>query len=498
MSAEGESPGGDYDLIVVGAGTAGLPCALSAAAHGRVLLVEKDSHVGGTLHLSSGHLSAAGTRRQAARGIVDTPDQHLQDIKRLNGDTARNDILARAVGLAGATVDWLDDCGFDFTEESPESPSDHEAYSVPRSYQGVEQGMSILRILREQLDAAMGSGSVELLTSTPLVGLMQDDAGAVSGVRVLTPTGQEKEFRSSAVVLATGGFSANPELFAEIEGRPLVSTGRLTSTGDGLVIARALGAGIAGQGTYLPTFGGLPDPKSAWRSPLYPRATLNASVRPPWEVYVDRHGQRFVAEDTPGTDAKERALSSVDDLTFWVVFDSRAVAESEPLVPGWREAELKEASASRPGVHISDTWSGLADLCGIDPAGLEATLLEYNRAITEDGPDPKGRTFRPAAIAQPPFYALRNHGVTLVVFSGLDVDSDLRVRRTDGSVIHGLYAIGELLGNGATAGNAFCSGMQVTPAITLGRWLGSRLAGTWPASRATDSADAIARTTGTL
>lgn len=469
----------DYDLIVVGAGTAGIPCALSAAAYGRVLLVEKDPHVGGTLHLSSGHLSAAGTRRQAAKGIADSPELHYEDIRRLNSDSARNDIVARAVGLAGRTVDWLDDLGFDFTEESPESPSDHEAYSVARSYQGVEQGMSILRILKEQLDIAMSAGSVDLMTSTPLVGLLQDDAGTVDGVKVLTRAGPEKEIRASAVVLATGGFSANPELFAEIEGRPLMSTGRLTSTGDGLVIARALGAGVAGQGKYLPTFGGLQDPKSPWRSPLYPRATLNASVRPPWEIYVDRHGKRFVAEDTPGTDAKERALYNVDDMTFWVIFDSRAAAESEPLVPGWREAELTAAAESRPGVHVSNTTSGLAELCGIDAQGLDASLLEYNQAIVDDLPDSMGREFRPATIAKAPFYAIRNHGVTLVVFSGLDVDADLGVRKADGSVIPGLFAIGELLGNAATAGNAFCSGMQVTPAITLGRWLGSRIGATW-------------------
>lgn len=466
----------DYDVIVVGAGTAGIPCALSAAEHGRVLLIEKDSHIGGTLHLSSGHLSAAGTRLQAAKGIKDSPEQHFEDIKHLNGDTARNDIVERAVFLAGQTIDWLEDLGFDFTEESPETPSDHEAYSVPRSYQGVEQGMSILRILQEQLDLAMADERIDLLTSTSLVGLLQDDSGAVTGVRIMMHGSNEREVHAPAVVLATGGFSANPELFAELENRPLVSTGWRTSTGDGLVIARELGAAVAGQGKHLPTFGGLPDPKSPWRSALYPRATLNASLRPPWEIYVDRHGKRFVAEDIPGTDAKERALYQVDDMTFWAVFDSQAVAEAEPLVPGWRKAELEEASETRPGIHISDTIEELAELAGIDTEGLIASLKEYNEAITTNRPDPLGREFRPAPISNGPFYAVRNHGVTLVVFSGVDVDSQLRVRKEDGSIIPGLYALGELLGNAVTAGNAFCSGMQVTPALTLGRWLGSQLA----------------------
>jgi anaerobic glycerol-3-phosphate dehydrogenase len=71
---------------------------------------------------------------------------------------------------------------------------------------------------------------------------------------------------------------------------------------------------------------------------------------------------------------------------------------------------------------------------------------------------------------------MRNHGVTLVTFVGLDVDGTMRVRREDGSIIDGLYATGEVIGATATTGQSFCSGMMITPGVVHGRLLAARLA----------------------
>ena len=80
-----------YDFIVVGAGTAGLPCAIFGAKAGaRVLVVEKESQIGGTLHVSGGHMSAAGTKRQKERGIQDSTEAHFKDIQRISNHTVRS------------------------------------------------------------------------------------------------------------------------------------------------------------------------------------------------------------------------------------------------------------------------------------------------------------------------------------------------------------------------------------------------------------------------
>lgn len=468
----------DYDLVVVGAGTAGIPCAAQAAHGGlRVLLVEKDHRIGGTLHISGGHMAAAGTRRQAERGITDSVEAHLADIRRISGGTVREDLVRTVVENAADTVDWLDGLGFRFAPETPRIIYGHEPYTTPRTYYGVDEAVSILEVYERVLAGATATGRLELWKNAPVIELLTD-AGGVTGVTVLRD-GQDVRVNARHVVLATGGFAAEPELFQELEGAPLVSAAHPTSTGDGILLARELGAGIQGTGSFLPSFGGLPHPTTPGKANWHDRQLLIAAERPPVEIYVDRTGHRWVAEDEPSIDLKERALTKIPDMTFWTVFDD-AMLEStrsgRPLVVGWTPDDLRAQANHRVGVHSAATLEELAGLAGIDPAGLAAAAARYNEAVAA-GHDPDfGREHLPLPLARPPFYAIRNHAISLVTFAGLDIDDGFRVRRTDGTPIPGLYAIGEVIGAAATCGQSFCSGMLVTPAITFGRLLGRRLA----------------------
>src|SRR5690606_19713481 len=96
----------------------------------------------------------------------------------------------------------------------------------------------------------------------------------------------------------------------------------------------------------------------------------------------------------------------------------------------------------------------------------------YNQFAAQGADPDLGRPHLPAPIADGPFYAVENHPVTLITFAGLDVDDRLRVRRPDGTVVDGLYAVGEVIGSAAVNGNAFCPGMCLTPAMALRRILG--------------------------
>jgi succinate dehydrogenase/fumarate reductase flavoprotein subunit len=457
------------DVLVIGAGTSGIPCALAAHAAGaRVIVVDKAPVIGGTLHVSGGHMSAAGTRRQRSRGIEDSPEAHQADIKRINHGTARADIVDLAVRLAPATIDWLEAEGFEFEPTTPRILYGHEPYSVARTYYGPRGGLSILAVL----ERLVAQGGIDLRLNTGVSRLLVGP-DCVEGA-ALADGG---EIRARCIVLATGGYGANGDLFHELDGRPLVTSAVSTSTGDGLVMARQIGAAVAGRGTFIPTFGGLPDPDDPSRVQWgQDRPRLISTERVPWEIYVDRHGRRFVAEDEPSIDAKERCLAKLDDLTFWMVLDDRAVEESQEIVAGWSPPKLRAQANVRPGVWVAGTLAELGQRAGIDPAGLESTVAGYNESVRSERDQDFGRHAMPAPISRAPYYALRNHGVTLITFCGVDVDEGLRVRRADGSVINGLYAVGEVLGAGATSGNAFCGGMMVTPAISLGRWLGTRLA----------------------
>lgn len=465
----------EFDVLVVGAGTGGIPCAITAAEAGaRVLLVDKDDRVGGTLHVSGGHLSAAGTRRQRERGIADDVASHLDDIVRISEGTARNPLVAVAVEHAAETVDWLDDNGFAFDERTPRIVHGHEPYSAPRTYHGVDEGRSILAVLERLLQPHLDRGAVQLWLGARVVGLLQESEAVVGAV--VERDGVPHEVRAPAVVLATGGFGAAPDLFAELEGAPLVSAAHPTSTGDGLALAQQAGGAVAGQGMYLPTFGGLPHPEDPGRVQWNDRPLLAAAERTPWELYVDLGGRRFVAEDEPSIDRKERLLAGLKDLVFFQVFDDAAVTLSPSIVLGWSPGDLRTRVRERPGLFVADSIAALAQQAGIDAEALQATVQRYNDDVRRNRPDELGRVARPTTIDHPPYYALRNHGITLITFAGVDVDADLRVRRSGGSVVPGLYAVGEVIGAAATMGNSFCGGMCVTPALAFGRLLGRRLA----------------------
>ena len=234
-----------FDLVVVGAGTAGIACAIEAAAAGaRVFLVDKADEIGGTLHVSGGQLSAAGTRRQRARGIVDDPDAHFADVMRISRGTARPDLVRQAVDLAASTVDWLDDNGFVHADDSPAIIHGHEPYGRPRTHFSDDQGRAILAVLSRLLEPCVARGAVELRLSTAVTGLVID-GGDVTGVQL---DGGARTVRAGATVLATGGLGSNPELFARLEAgsarhRRLADVDRRRA-----VLAEAAGAAVAGAG----------------------------------------------------------------------------------------------------------------------------------------------------------------------------------------------------------------------------------------------------------
>jgi fumarate reductase flavoprotein subunit len=120
--------------------------------------------------------------------------------------------------------------------------------------------------------------------------------------------------------------------------------------------------------------------------------------------------------------------------------------------------------------------AGLARATGMQAQRLQASLDGYAAACRGAAPDPMGRQHCPQPIAGPQFRAILMHGMVLKTAAGLDVDDRLRVRRPDGSAIAGLYAVGEAFGGATLSGKGFVSGMSVTPALTLGRWLGRALA----------------------
>lgn len=465
-----------FDLIVVGAGSAGMPAAIMAARRGaRVLLLDHASVVGGTLWVATGQMSAAGTRLQRDRGIADSADDHYDDVMRISRGTANPGLVRLAVDHAAATFDWLCDNGFAALPDHPVLGFGHEPYRTARYYWGADGAITVKNVLEPLLMAEVDRGAVTLRLEHEVIALIQTADGAVDGVVARDTTGAEHRFAAAAVALTSGGYAADPELFERLNGYPQYNSAPYAySRGAGLRLGEAVGGYARGHENIYINFGTLFDTderpaRAIGRTEHFPER------RQPWEIYVNRNGDRFVREDIDSVDAREVALMDQPDYRYWVVFDQAMLDAAPPLVTGWtREQLAAKFDGDSPVFARADTLAELADRAGIDPAGLARSVAGFNYGVAT-GNDFFGRRHHPLPLAAPPYYAIRMQGCSISSTIGLAVDDSLRVIRRDGSPIPGLYAAGELLGSGQTMGKAACGGMMVTPALTFGRLLGERM-----------------------
>jgi fumarate reductase flavoprotein subunit len=468
-----------WDLVVVGAGTAGLPAAIFAAEAGaRVLVIEKSAVIGGTLDRSTGQIAASRTVFQQAAGIEDSPDAHFADHMRINGWTSDPALTRLFVEEAPAAVNWLAVNGFTVVPGDPVTAKGHEPFLVRRYQQGKDGGRAILAALQRPFDAAVASGKVRLKLETSALELIQDAGGAVRGVlteSAAAAAAVREEHFGRRVLIATGGCAANPRLFEDLHGAPLTTeVARPTSQGQGLLLALGAGGVLRGGDKYLPLYGTLLESDN-FPSPADGSFVHDTARRQPWEIHVNARGERFVREDHPNFEHREQALARQGGMRFWVVLDSRILREAPPFLRPWDAAKIGAAiDAGHPMFARSGDLATLALKAGVDPRGLARSVAAYNAALAAGTTDPFGREHRPRPIAEPPFLAVRITGWTVMSFAGIAVDGGLRVVRADGTAIPNLYAAGEALGAGATSGRAYTNGAMVTPALAFGRWLGRR------------------------
>ena len=460
---------------MVGGGTAGMPVATFAAERGaRVLVVDAAADVGGTLHLSTGQLSAAGTKLQARKGVSDTTDAHYDDIMRISKNTADPMLVRLAVDNAADTFDWLQDNGFVPLDEHPVLGRAHEPYSEQRYYWGVDGGLTILETLRGPFQAQVDAGRVTVKLSTKVTALVTDEQGAVVGVETSGPSGPET-FQGQNVVLACGGYSSNGAIFQKLNGFPQYYDGAYPhAQGAGIRLGQSVGGVLRGQDYYLCGFGAVLDSDTI-PAGLTARPLHHPEMRQPWEIHVNVRGERFVQEDGDSVDVREHALLAQPDLRRWVIYDDAIAKASPPQFSGGNKETEMAYFGAHPMFNKASTLDDLAKAAGIDAGGLAASVAGYNDATKNGTADPMGRQHRPLPIEQEPFYAIRVQGTSISSTVGLAVDESLHVIDQNNKPIANLYAAGEVLGSGQTMGDSFCGGMMATPALTFGRLLGQSL-----------------------
>jgi len=294
---------------------------------------------------------------------------------------------------------------------------------------------------------------------------MQD--GAAKGV-VAARGDDTVTLQARAVILTTGGFSGSAEHWRDIHGIVPLRYHIDTVVGDGIDLAADAGGTLWFKETLLPSFGGTRDlgaPAAAWV-----HSVIIPSVRPPWEIYVNENGERFMPEDEPIIDSRERAIMRQPNWSFWVIYDEAIRTNAPPLFK-WEPEKLDALFAGFDEDYVqADSISELARRCGLPEDTLANTIDLYNRGQAV-GSDMLKRAHLPAPIAQGPFYAVRHYGYSICCYPGIRVDHDLRVVNEAGVPVEGLYAAGEAIGIGFL-GHGFLSGGIVSSAVTFGRRLG--------------------------
>lgn len=445
---------GRPDVLVLGAGQAGLTAALSAAQAGaRVLILEKRDIIGGSTAMSSGLTAYAGTDEQLAMGVEDTIESMRDDILatgKHKNDRALVDVYSRE---QLNTYHWLKGLGVKYGHVHAAS-----GQSVPRSH-STDPSAMVDTLLKRALELG-----VEILYEVRAFELITRDDKVV-GVRVEIH-GAMHEVEAGAVVLATGGFSQNMELLERFAPHMVhaVHGGAPGSEGDGLLMAWRIGADFRDTPYVKGTYGiyPYPDPRESGTGIL---AVYKGAIA------VNFAGRRYTNEEKPYKELGDDCLMQPEHIT-WQIFDQTVMDKDDPSVEiYWFSGRLATGM-----LEVADTVEELAAKLDMPVDVLTQTIEDYNAACRGERPDTFGRTHlsgdvgTPTPIDTPPYYAFLSTASVLATYCGLSVTPETEVLNVYGEVIDGLFAAGEITGGFHGAG--YVTGTSVGKSGVFGRLAG--------------------------
>ena len=436
----------DVDVVIVGAGGAGMSAAITAKQQGKtVLLLEKMPYVGGNTTKATGGMNAAETHYQAEQGIEDSVEQFVEDTMK-GGHNINNPDLVRTMAEKSAdAINWLDEIGAPLPKVSFSGGATNARIHAPADGSGV--GGYLVSCFSETMEKL----GIEVLLETKANEIIMVD-GAAAGVKAESPD-KELTINAKAVILTTGGFGANEEMYCtyrpDLKGT--VTTNAPGATGDGIVMAQAVGADLV-------------DIEQIQLHPTVEQATsmlITEGVRGDGAILVNQSGVRFVNELLT-RDVVSAAELEQEGQYAYVIFDQN-------LREGLKATEKYIKNGI---VTEGETIEALAEKLGIDPAVLAKTLADWNDAVAAGEDKEFGRTTgMEHDLSKAPYYAIKVAPGIHHTMGGVKINTNTQVIDTNGNVIPGLFAAGEVTG-GVHGGNRI-GGNAVADIVVFGRIAGA-------------------------
>jgi len=444
-----QKPIEQHQLIIIGAGAAGHASAVSARQNGvkDVLILEKQSYIGGNGMLAAGGMSAAQTLTQVNNGYQDSKEAWYQDTMK-GGRNINNPELVKTLTENGsAGVDWLQAMGANLS--SAASAGGHTAERLHRPAGGAKSGPEIILTLKN----AANELGVETRTNSKVIQLIQDANGSITGVLVQGKHSKLHILGAKAVIIASGGFARNNALVAKY--RPdlkgVDATNNPGNVGDALTFATKVGAATV-------------DIKEiqAFPTAAAGKMVISETARGAGAIMLNNQGKRFCNE----MDTRDKVSACVWAQTnkeAWLVFDE-TVLEQLGQLRGMLTLGL---------IFKGGSASEIEKLSEIDAQSFEQSINRYNNFKAKGVDDDFGRK-NMADDLQYPIYVVKVKPAVHHTMGGLKINTSAQVLNEKDQPISGLYAAGEVTG-GVHGGNRL-AGNAIADTIVFGRIAGEQVA----------------------
>lgn len=447
-----------YDVIVLGAGPAGLTTAITAKEQGakKVILFEKRDRPSGNSLFAIGGICGWGSKVHLEAGVEDTRDKFLEmmlDVSQHKGDKELNRVYTDNISEG---INWLaNDIGVQFGIMKDE-PYPLLSRVVLIKGNGLTGGSVLVKKL---LEAAKSKG-VEIRYEHAGIQLLHNDKMEVTGVRVQTPEGQKDFYSRGGIAIATGGYSANPEMVCKYIGgwaTRLILRGSDSVTGSNVSLPMPLNAKFVNMDQFH-------------CGPIIEQTHMNPAnlLNSGYGIQVNSSGERFMDErNTYVIKARRTGESTKDNMAF-VVIDS-----------SWPGISKDIARYNRLNTTYGrgNTVEEAAEAMGLPGKKISKLVDEYNDAVqhgTLNSMVPPCSYQNPHLISKAPFYVIPFQGGMTATFGGPLINGKSEVINLDGKPIPGLYAVGN--SSGGIFFYNYAGGAQLGAATVFGRIAGKEMA----------------------